>query len=138
MPDFTEILQLPAFLAMIRPVLSTEAIERLELEKLGMDKLEVIARSRNSWPIFMVREYAVKIMNGVLEAADTGCAGMPLEKTRDKTRQMASKGQILRCFRVRLMWDGKEAWYCCFSDIRDIVCSNGVCWYTFFIVIPPD
>lgn len=105
MPDFTEILQLPAFLAMIRPVLSTEAIERLELEKLGMDKLEVIARSRNSWPIFMVREYAVKIMNGVLEAADTGCAGMPLEKTRDKTRQMASKGQILFCLALFLLGD---------------------------------
>lgn len=102
MPDFTEILQLPAFLAMIRPVLSTEAIERLELEKLGMDKLEVIARSRNSWPIFMVREYAVKIMNGVLEAADTACAGITLEKNRDKARQMASKGWILRCFRVCL------------------------------------
>lgn len=127
MPDFTEILQLPAFLAMIRPVLSTEAIERLELEKLGMDKLEVIAWRRNSCPIFMVREYAVKTINGALAAADTGCAGMALEKNRDKARQMASKEWILLCFLVRLVLDGKEAWNRCFSDICDFVRSDGVC-----------
>ena len=119
LPDFTEILQLPAFLAMIRPLLSTEAIERLELEKLGMVKLEVIARRRNSCPIFMVREYADKMINGVLEAAEAGCAEILLEKNRDKTRQMASNGWILHRFTSFLFWNERAAVYRLRGNVDD-------------------